>query len=141
MPNSKIGVPSSTIIGENIMDNSSFVTVPVGMSCVNAFHALWTNSKPALFLSNRPELEQRQATVVGTAEKVADLFKHHTYFDYEGGRMLKTDFSEFPKLNARLYDRDFGPGAAQKALNQYNRVPSDQRFDINDSFDFALLTK
>jgi len=38
-----------------------------------------------------------------------------TYFDYLKGRVIKTDVSENP-LDLRLYDRDMGPGAGQRAI-------------------------
>jgi hypothetical protein len=123
------------------MSSPSTVTVPEGMSCVNAFRALWENSKPASFFLMNPILESPAADKVSTAEKVAKLFKTHTYFDYEGGRMLKTNFSEFPKLEVRLYDRDFGSGAAKKAIEAYNLKPSEERFDKYDSYKFGDLVK
>ena len=116
-------------------------TVPEGMSCVNAFRALWENSQTAPLLRARPDHEALQADTVATAEKVAALFKTHTYFDYEGGRMIKTDFASFPKLDIRLYDRDFGPGAAQRVIEEYNRIHPSERFDKNDSYKFEELVK
>lgn len=40
--------------------------VPEGMSYVNAFHALWTNSEPAVFVQSRPELKAIQEATVAT---------------------------------------------------------------------------
>lgn len=121
------------------MNPHTTITVPSGMSCVNAFRALWENSKPASFFSLTSISDSAAITTISTAEKVANLFKNHTYFDYEGGRMLKTNFSKFPELEIGLYDRDFGTGAAQKALEQYNKIPSSERFDKNDSYKFEEL--
>ena len=123
------------------MNSPSTVIVPEGMSCVNAFRALWENSKPARFFSIMSVSDAPQAATVSTAEKVADLFKTNTYFDYAGGRMLKTNFSEFPKLDIHLYDRDFGSGAAKKAIETYNLKPSEERFDKGDSYKFGDLVK
>lgn len=123
------------------MSSSTTFTVPEKMSCVNAFRALWENSKPSVFFMCHPTSENLQTETVATAEKVADLFKTHTYFDYEGGRMLKMDFANFPKLDASLYDRDGGAGAAQKAVEKYNNVHPSERFDKNDSFKFEELVK
>lgn len=120
------------------MSSPTTFTVPAGMSCVNAFYALWENSKPAAFWSFHVALQSPPAT---TAEKVADLFKIRTHFDYEGGRALKISFANFPKLDACLYDRDFGAGTAQKVIEKYNSVHSSERFDKNDSFKFEELTK
>ena len=39
-----------------------------------------------------------------------------TYFDYLQGRVLKVDLSG-DELNPFLYDRDNGPGAAERAIN------------------------
>ena len=114
--------------------------VPKGMSCVNAFRALWENSQTAAFFKHFPDLEGPQAESVATAEKIADLFKTHMYFDYEGGRLLKMDFAHFPELNARLYDRNFGPGAAQRAIEKYDHIHPSKRFDKNDSYEFEKLT-
>lgn len=122
------------------MSSPVIVTVPDGMSCVNAFRALWENSKPAAFFRSFPAREAEASATVATAEKVANLFRAGTYFDYAGGRMLKTEFSAFPKLDVRLYDRDFGPGAAQKAIEKYNRIHPSERFDRNDSYKFEELT-
>lgn len=121
------------------MTINTTITVPAGMSYVNAFHALWKNSKPATYFSINNISDEPQASTVSTAEKVAELFKNKTYFDYEGGRMLKTNFSNFPQLAIRLYDRDFGIGAAKKALEEYNKIPSSERFDQNDSYEFKDL--
>lgn len=123
------------------MSSSTVFKVPEGMSCVNAFHALWESSKPAVFLMYSPALQASQATTVATAEKVADLFKDHTYFDYEGGRMLKIDFASFPILDARAYDKDLGAGAAQKAIEAYNKIDPSVRFDKNDSCKFEDLRR
>ena len=39
-----------------------------------------------------------------------------TYFDYLKGRVMKIDLSK-DELNPRLYDRDNGEGAAERAIN------------------------
>lgn len=110
--------------------------VPEGMSCVNAFRALWENSKPATSIQMHQTSNSFQPETVATAEKVAELFKSYFNFDYEGGRLLKADFSNFPELECSLYDKAYGPKAAQKALDQYNQIPSYNRFDMNDSYQF-----
>ena len=121
------------------MSSSTTFRVPEGMSCVNAFHALWINSKPAAFFTDYPSLLDPQVQSVNTAKKVAELFKTQTYFNYEGGRMLKMEFAAFPELDGRSYDRDFGLGAAQKAIEAYNRVDPSERFDQYDSYKFEEL--
>lgn len=121
------------------MSSSTIFTVPEGMSCVNAFRALWERSKPAPFLMLRPDIKRLEEEAVATAEKVAAIFTTHTSFDYTGGRLLKMNFASFPKLDARLYDREFGAGAAQKAVERYNNINPSERFDKNDSYKFEKL--
>lgn len=47
--------------------------------------------------------------------EAAELLKTTTYFDYLAGRVMKIDLSK-DTLDPWLYDRDNGPGAAQRAL-------------------------
>ncbi|MGL4347981.1 MAG: hypothetical protein ACRCSV_00780 [Chlamydiales bacterium] len=116
------------------------ITVPTGMSCVNAFRALWENSKSTAGFSMDRFLDIPAIDAVSTAEKVASLFRHHTNFNYEGERFLNINFSQFPELEVGLYDKEFGPGAAEKALGEYNEIPPSKRFDKNDFYRFEQLT-
>jgi hypothetical protein len=46
-----------------------------------------------------------------------ELLARQTYFDYLFGRVLKVDFAEEDAaIDPRLYDRDNGEGAAQRAI-------------------------
>ena len=53
------------------------------------------------------------------AQELLDLSKDH-YFDYLHGKSMKVDVSERP-LDLRLYDRDNGPGAGQRAIENYGK--------------------
>ena len=53
---------------------------------------------------------------VPTLEFFAGLLEQGTYFDYLGGRVLKVDLSG-DEFDERLYDRDCGEGAAQRAVD------------------------
>ena len=53
---------------------------------------------------------------VPTLEYFAGLLEQGTYFDYVGGRVLKVDLSG-DEFDERLYDRDCGEGAAQRAVD------------------------
>ena len=48
-------------------------------------------------------------------EEASTCLKHGTYFDYVHGRVMKVDFSG-NELDTRLYNRDNGPDAAEKAI-------------------------
>jgi len=49
-------------------------------------------------------------------DEAETLLKNQTYFDYLNGRVMKVDLSK-DEFNPRLYDRDNGFGAAQRAIN------------------------
>lgn len=51
-----------------------------------------------------------------TIERCEKLLKETTYFDYLYGRVLKVDLSG-NEFEERLYDRDCGRGAAQRAVD------------------------
>lgn len=53
---------------------------------------------------------------VVTVEHCAGLLEKQTYFDYLYGRVLKVDLSG-DGFDERLYDRDCGEGAAQRAVD------------------------
>ena len=53
---------------------------------------------------------------VVTVEHCAGLLEKQTYFDYLYGRVLKVDLSG-DEFDERLYDRDCGEGAAQRAVD------------------------
>ena len=51
-----------------------------------------------------------------TVESAREILKTgQTYFDYVKGRVMKVDLSG-GFLDPRLYDRDNGPGAAERAI-------------------------
>jgi hypothetical protein len=47
--------------------------------------------------------------------EAAELLKNQTYFDYLYGKVMKVDLSG-DELDPRLYDRDNGQGAAERAI-------------------------
>lgn len=119
---------------------SNKISAPEGMSCVNAFRALWCTAKPNLSYRNDPEKFSKDAKAVDTADKVAALFQSQTYFGYVGGKMLKVDFSFFPEMNILENNQYWDAQAAEQALYNYKKTPSSKRFDVNDSYDFKVLT-
>ena len=60
-----------------------------------------------------------QAVPAGTVtvEHCEELLERTTYFDYLYGRVLKVDLSG-DEFDERLYDRDCGPGAAERAIRR-----------------------
>ncbi|MDP1880687.1 MAG: hypothetical protein Q8K60_07085 [Parachlamydiaceae bacterium] len=122
---------------------SSLVTVPDDLSYVNAFHALWSQSRPAVYFEGRPDKLKQHEETISTSEKIVQFFKNLNdyYVDYAGGRLIKTDFSHFPELNIYWYDQAYGIGSAQKALSHYHNIPSNKRLDRYDSCSFSEIQK
>ena len=53
------------------------------------------------------------------AQKIIDERGENLYFDYLEGRVLKVDLrGDSEEFDERLYDRDCGEGAAQRAIDQ-----------------------
>jgi len=50
-------------------------------------------------------------------EEAKGYLKKYTYFDYLKGRVIKIDLSRDDEFDERLYDRDNGAGAAQRAIS------------------------
>jgi hypothetical protein len=114
---------------------SKTITVPEGMSYVNAFRALWENAKPPSDY-NDPDLEATLTTV----EKVITFFKvNGCYVAAAGGRLLEANFIHFPELGVSGYDAHYGKGAAKKALDQYNQLPNAKKLDKNDKRPFSEI--
>ncbi len=71
----------------------------------------------ALYNASRPQgmgfLHYDPAPMTG--EQAAVLLKEDTYFDYLKGRVMKVNLGN-ENLDARLYDRDNGDGAAERAI-------------------------
>lgn len=59
-----------------------------------------------------------------TEEEASKLLKETTYFDYLKGRVMKVDLQSDDSFDERLYDRDNGPGAAQRAVSKLRGVES-----------------
>lgn len=56
-----------------------------------------------------------QSEIMSDEEAQEILDDGQTYFDYLNGRVMKVDLSE-DQLDPRLYDRDNGQGAAERAI-------------------------
>ena len=81
---------------------------------------LWEGSKPAAFFSSWDALNANLSPPSKPSiEMCFDvLSKNRQYVDYFEGRVIKGDFSKFPMLGNRGYDRDNGQGAMEKVRSQ-----------------------
>ncbi len=82
-----------------------------GLDKRKVLKALYDNSKPQgmgfLHFINRDM----------TLDEAEGLLAQGSYFDYLNGRVMKVDLSK-NQMNPGLYDRDLGPGAAERAIEQ-----------------------
>ncbi len=78
--------------------------------------ALYNGSRP-LGMGHLAPGSGDQMTVNRAAGILNDRTYDLRYFDYLQGRIMKIDVSENP-LNPRLFDRDNGQGAAERAIAQ-----------------------
>jgi len=75
----------------------------------------------AFYNHSRPQglgvLQANIKDILSPEEAAAILYYHNgTYFDYFRGRVLKIDVGNLENLSHRLYDRDLGIGAGERAL-------------------------
>lgn len=86
-----------------------------GLNKAEVLAALYNNSKPQGlgFL----HFDAKDMTVAEAEE----LLKQTTYFDYLKGRVMKVDLSHDDSFEERLYDRDNGNGAAEKAISSLRK--------------------
>jgi hypothetical protein len=89
-----------------------------GLDKVKVLQALYERAKPQGmgFLHYTPG-------PLPEAEAKACL-ERHPYFDYLNGRVMKVDLGK-DTLDPRLYDRDNGDGAAERALQDAGLIPGD----------------
>ncbi len=81
-----------------------------GLKKTDVLIAFYKNSKPlGLGMLNYDPTPM-------TEEEAQLLLKQTTYFDYLKGRVMKIDLSG-DELDTRLYNRDNGGGAAEKAIS------------------------
>lgn len=66
---------------------------------------------------------------VVTVEHCRDLLASNSYFDYLYGKVMKVSLKD-DFFDERMYDRDNGPGAAQKAINKL-RKPDGVKIDFD----------
>ena len=82
-----------------------------GLNKAEVLAALYNNAKPQGlgFLQYDPK-----PMSVNEAE---EILKQTTYFDYLKGRVMKVNLKSDKVFEERLYDRDNGYGAAQRAID------------------------
>ncbi len=137
-------------------------TVPEGVSLANVFAALYGNAKVLGMGKHAPNSGKGFSSAVN-AMQVFSAYCPRGYCNYVRGKVMKVDFSKYPQLDLRSYNRDNGKNAGQKAIELYAQkadkidsdnehtkvpsgceyfqeelwraVPSDDRFDMQEQAD------
>jgi hypothetical protein len=83
-----------------------------GLDKVAVLHALWSASRVAAFFAGAPPPPFHAAQALTAV--------HEDYIDYFQGRVIKMDLRG-DAIAPRLYDRDNGAGAAERAVATLRR--------------------
>lgn len=88
-----------------------------GLDKTKVLMALWKHSHTRLsFLAERPLLSVKAESMINDLKKR----NQKLCFDYVNGRVIKCDITG-DEFDPRLYDRDCGEGAAQRAIDSIRR--------------------
>ncbi len=87
---------------------------------------LWKNTKymGLGFHNSKPEISN--SDILNEIER---LLNSNQYIDYLLGKPIKTNFSNYPYLDSRLYDRDAGSGTMLKVKQLFSNNITD--YNIN----------
>lgn len=89
---------------------SSSITAPAGMSRADALEGLWKCSRPARFFQTIPNGEEvrkeQEAAAWASKEKIEATIQKRPDIDYFGGRCIKTDMSQYPKIDLTSYKKN-----------------------------------
>lgn len=110
------------------------IRAPDEISSVDAFTALYTNAR--ILGMGRLTLSAGEAPA--SPWNAIQIFKTYCpsgYCDYVRGKCMKVNFRKFPDIDATGYDKQYGKGAAEKALKSYRKTKdkSDpkENYDLN----------
>ncbi len=94
--------------------------IPEGMTLIQAFEALYTNAR---VIGMGKFVPLSGDTLPDKLAEVMKIFQAHCpkhYCDYVRGKCMKVHFGDFPLVNGQLYDREYGAGAAQRAIDSFD---------------------
>ena len=85
-----------------------------GLTKAAVLAALYNSARPfglgILQYDPRPMTEE-------DAQRILDSSTSR-YFDYLNGRLIKVDLSDDNEFDERLFDRDYGPGSAERVIHK-----------------------
>ena len=91
-----------------------------GLDKAEVLQALYGATRPltmGIFYDKPDMLSDDQAAELIRLGQAGDLGRRPMYFDYVGGRPIKSDLSG-DEFDPRLFDRDAGQGAAARAIEE-----------------------
>ncbi|MEM1282754.1 MAG: hypothetical protein AAGG81_04295 [Chlamydiota bacterium] len=91
---------------------------PEDMSFSEAFASLYNNAQPLGMGFLNPHHDKQIRTHDEAMRVFFNDCSSDGYCGYVRGRPMKVDFSEYPKISTRSYDRYYGEGAAEKSLSE-----------------------
>ena len=114
------------------------IQIPEGMSSVDVFTALYRNAE----VLGMGVLNPAAGVNPISPWNAIQIFKYYCrndFCDYVRGKYMKVYFNNFPDLDVSRYDNYYGQGAAQKAIDAYQKTfakpksNSDEKYDLNCS--------
>ncbi|MCB1110766.1 MAG: hypothetical protein KDK64_07260 [Chlamydiia bacterium] len=117
------------------------VTVPKGMSYVNAAYALWLKAETPSFVDraeNHPTLQS--ILHFFHLEVWSSLGQGKAHIHTMHGRRIDVSFGSFPDLTLSHYG-SMTAERIQEALAEYNKIPSNERLDPNDQQNYSQNKK
>ncbi len=107
--------------------------VPEGMSSADAFTALYIKAE----VHGIGNFHPYAGKAPGSRWNAVQLFKtycRNNFCNYVRGKPMKVNFSQFPALDVSGYDKQYGQGAAQKAMDTYkktwNTLDTEEKYDL-----------
>ncbi len=104
-------------------------TVPEDVSVANVFAALYKNARVLGMGIHAPNSGREPSSGIN-AMQMFSAYCTNGYCDYVRGKCMKVDLSQLPKIDLRSYNREYGEGAGQKAIEKYTKSPD--RVDSKD---------
>lgn len=112
------------------------IRIPEGMSSIGAFTALYNNAEVVGMGKHNSAAGKAPSTPLN-AVQVFFTYCPGGYCDYVRGKRMKIDFRKFPELDVSIYDKQYGQGSAQKAIDVYEKTMDEsnpkEEYDLNSS--------
>ncbi len=120
-----------SIAGMKAADKEEEYTVPEDVSVANVFTALYKNARVLGMGIYAPNSGREPSSAIN-AMQVFSAYCGNGDCDYVRGKCMKVGLSKFPKIDLHSYNREYGEGAGQRAIEEYTKDPD--RIDSKDEY-------